>query len=242
MGEPAFVISKDERTRGGSLPGRALSRVADLLARGGYALLPSDTCYSLAALPPDSDDARSRINRALGRPDIPISLAFPSLTSTRQWIARDPVATSILQNFCPGPITVICAALHEEVVIPRPFLEKAIRVLDRTIGVRIPDSIIERDVAACTEFPITTVAVRTEGYKDIIQDFRDALQVVGSGIDAIGGTEWCAIEGQEFYALNSTIIRVPGHNSAVDKVRDGDIPFPEIEAHIRNLMGTAGER
>jgi L-threonylcarbamoyladenylate synthase len=242
VNEPAFIITKEERTRGGSLPGPALGRVADLLARGGYALLPSDTCYSLAALPPDSDDARNRINTVLGRPDIPISLAFPSLTATRQWIARDPVVVSILKNFCPGPITVICAALHEEMVIPRPFFEQAIRVLDRTVGVRIPDSIVERDVAACTEFPVTTVAVRTEGYKDIIQDFGQALQVFRSGMDLIERTEWCALEALDFYAHNSTIIRVPGQNSPADNVRDGDIPFTEIEAHIRRLLGTAGER
>jgi hypothetical protein len=60
-------------------------------------------------------------------------------------------------------------------------------------------------------------------------------------MDLIERAEWCAIEAREFYALNSTIIRVPGQNSPADSVRDGDIPFTEIEAHIRHLLGTAGE-
>jgi L-threonylcarbamoyladenylate synthase len=84
MGEAEFVIGKDERTRGGSLPGSVLENVAEIIQQGGFVLLPSDTCYSIAAQPPRSEDARRRINTLLGRTDIPISLAFSSWMATRQ--------------------------------------------------------------------------------------------------------------------------------------------------------------
>jgi L-threonylcarbamoyladenylate synthase len=232
MNDPEIIISKDDRTRGGSLPGAEQTKVTEILLSGGFILLPSDTCYSIAALIPQSETERRRINTLLGRPDIEISLAFPSILSTRQWIAQHAVVEALLKKYCPGPITVICAALHEELVLPSRFIMRSINVPDRTIGVRIPDSIIERDVAACTEFPITTVAVRTTGYKDPIQDFAAALDIVRSGVTDIGPARWGAIEGADFYVQNSTIVRIPGDGQVVDLVREGDISFSEIQAYL----------
>lgn len=240
MGEAEFVIGKDERTRAGSLPGPVLENVAEIIQQGGFVLLPSDTCYSIAAQPPRSEDARRRINTLLGRTDIPISLAFSSWMATRQWIAQDTVVECLLKGFCPGPITVICAALHEERVLPVFWFEDSIKVMDRTIGVRIPDSVIERDVAACTEFPITTVAVRTSpGYQDPIQDFPTAYDTVSAGLNNIAPMRWAAIEGSDFYLHNSTIVRVPGVNGVVDHVRAGDIPLDAIMQRLDYCTSTA---
>lgn len=203
MGEAEFVIGKDERTRGGSLPGPVLEKVAEIIQQGGFVLLPSDTCYSIAAQPPRSEEARRRINALLGR-------------------------------------TVICAALHEERVLPGFWFEDSIKVMDRTIGVRIPDFVIEREAAASTEFPVTTVAVRTSpGYQVPIQDFPTAYDTVSAGLNGIAPMRWAAIEGSDFYLHNSTIVRVPGVSGIVDHVRAGDISLEKIKQRLDHCASTA---
>jgi L-threonylcarbamoyladenylate synthase len=124
--------------------------------------------------------------------------------------------------------------------VPDDFLMNVIGSSDRTIGVRIPDSSIERDLAASTQSPLMTVAVRDLNTGEAIQQFEQAVEVVKSGIERLGGAEWAAIEGENFYASHSTVIRV-----GVDKVellRKGDEgPTEEILDFIRGIPGWAIE-
>ena len=175
MTEPAFVVGQGDRTPGGSLSGPVLEKVAELLyKRRGFVLLPSDTCYSIAALPL-SAATRAGINTMLGRPDgIPLSLAFSGLPAADQYIADEAVAKALLKSFCPGPITVVCPGVQDVELLPMGFFDKANNVPDWTIGVRIPDCVIERQVSAATDYPVTTVAVRSAGYADAIRDFDTA--------------------------------------------------------------------
>lgn len=226
--EPTFIISKDERTRGGALSVGDLNRVARTLLSGGFALLPSDTAYSVAGIAV-SGTTRTTINTLLRRGDMPMSVAFPSLLAVRRWIEPNPTAEKLLARYCPGPITVVCPGSLAE---PSFFFSDAVRGPNRTIGVRIPDSIVERDVAATTGYPITTVAVRDLGSDQALTSFEAAIEVVESGMELIGGAQWCAIEGASFYKAHSTVVQV-SDDGAVTENRSGDIPFAEVLATVQ---------
>ena len=223
MSRPEFTFDRMHRTDGGALPTSLIQRVRSKLVRRGFVLLPSDTCYSLAALAAD-DATRRAVNAALGRRDYPISLAFSSYLAVQQLIDVDNTTALLLECFTPGPITLVCKAKSD---VSSDLLSGAVGSPDRTIGVRIPDSRIERDVAACTSFPLMSVAVREPETGEAVQDFNRACQMVDSGTDRLGHIGWGALEGDGFYATHSTVVRVHGPEG-IRLIREGDIPFDEI--------------
>ena len=240
MSRPEFVFEKLRRTDGGALATSLIQRVRSKLVgggSGGFVLLPSDTCYSLAALPLN-EAIRTAVNAILAREDCPISLAFSSYFAVQQLVEVDNTTALLLEAFTPGPITLVCNAKAN---ISPDFLN-AIGSPDRTIGVRIPDSRIERDVAACTQFPLMSVAVRDPETGEAVQNFRRACQLVSSGIERYREVGWGALEGDVFCASHSTVVRMGGPEG-VSLLRGGDISFEEIlrVANSKNPSGLSIE-
>lgn len=236
MSEPKFVINKKRRTNGRNLPTSIIQEVRNKLLHGGFVLLPSDTCYSLGTIAKD-EDARNKVNFVLGRGDDPVSIAFSSYRHVRQFVEMNEAVAALLEEFTPGPITIVCKAKKE---ISDEFLERVIGSRDRTIGVRIPDSRIERDIAGCTDHLLMTVAVRDPATEMAIQDFEMACEIVKFGMGDLEKVGWGAIEGNKFYGEHSTVVRMKGGNE-VELLRQGDIPFKDIQETINNPSGWALE-
>jgi len=230
---PEFILHNYEkdRTRSGALWGWQLRDVSAILLGGGFAVLASDTAYSIAAITL-SVPIRSDINELLGRNGrIPLSQAFPSMTAVRAWIRPNPVAERLLEHFCPGPITVVCTGTQYQ---PAQFIEDGVHGRRFTIGVRIPDSIVERDVAAAVGYPISTVPVRDlkSGLSEppVITSYSQAMDVIQERIGMIGNRRWCAIEGGDFqYPTNSTVVRVTD-DGGIEIRRRGPIDPDDIAA------------
>jgi L-threonylcarbamoyladenylate synthase len=232
MPKPVHVVSLEDRTRTGSLRSRDISLIRAALLRGGFVLLPSDTCYSLAMIPQDKG-RRDIINGILDRPENwPMSIAFPSINVARRFVKLSLVAMQLLEVFTPGPITVICDADSD------PDTLRFVR--DDTIGVRIPESPIEREIAGCTDYPVTTVAVRDrEGIP--VRNFDRALDQVDIGTHFVAAPGWYAIQGDDdsFFSDHSTVVRVAG--AEVSTMREGDIPYEQIIAASKSLPAAAFE-
>ena len=143
MYEPSLVVRGDDRDAQGKLRPEHLEKIIQTLQAPGFVLLPSDTAYSIAGWL-DTAQIRDDINRMLKRDDDPISLAFPSRDLVRQWTEPNKVAERLFKRFTPGPITVVCRASR---LIPAEVAEEAWRSQNRTIGIRIPNSAEERQVA-----------------------------------------------------------------------------------------------
>jgi L-threonylcarbamoyladenylate synthase len=249
MPEPERIYRRCDLTPAGQLTVEAVDRVHDVLMDRGAVLLPSDTAYSFAMLPLGVE-IRQTVNAVLGRPDIPISLAFPSVRVAREWIGPNRVANALLQKYCPGPITVVTSARDSERAkranrslngaISDRFFE-VIAVQDWTLGVRIPDSIIEREVADATVYPINTTPVLDAQGAPVL-DFDQAVARVTTGIANLRNVaqpEWIAIEGDRFRDSRSTVVRVDDRGR-LEKIRDEHIPFAEIKSFVASLPPPPG--
>ncbi|MFL6142275.1 MAG: L-threonylcarbamoyladenylate synthase [Labedaea sp.] len=212
MSDPEFVLG----------PNDDLAGAVDVLRSGGFVLLPSDTAYSVAALPL-SGAVRTRINTLLRRRDMPVSLAFPDIAVADRWIAANPVARRLLRRFCPGPVTVVCTAAPG---LPDQLFEQAVASRNRTVGVRVPDSAPERRVAAATEYPVTTVAVIGPDGR-IATSLAEAITIIQHGLAEAGFQRWCAIDGKVTGGNLSTVIEVVGDQ--VELIRLGAIPFKHLQ-------------
>ena len=233
MGKPDLTVGRNERTRNGALSAHVIQQIRSKLLGRGFVLLPSDTCYSLGTIAAD-DSAHDTINSILNRKRAPISLAFPSYLEVQEFVEMDPVTSLLLERFCPGPITVVCKATDR---LPSKFLTHTIASERRTIGVRIPDSIVERDIAACTRYPLTTVAIRDPKSNEAVHDFGKAVQIVTDGIAKFGSAGWLAVEGGDFYPRHSTVVEAVGGTERVKLLREGAIPFEDIMQAAKGIPG-----
>lgn len=237
MSGPQLLISKNHRTNGKSLATSVVQQVLGKLLGRGFVLLPSDTCYSLGALAID-ESVRKNVNTVLNRKDEPISIAFSSYLQVRRLIKMNNTVALLLERFTPGPITIVCKAKDD---LSREFLSHTIGSGDGTVGVRIPDSSIERDIAASTQYQLMTIAVRDPETGEAIQNFGRAQEIVSLGIEKVEGAKWAAIESHTiFHALHSTVVRVDGVGK-VKLLREGDISFEEILDAVHNISGWAVE-
>ena len=227
-----LLVRADELTTGGALPGEPLQTIQDLLRREqGFALVPSDTCYSLAAIP-TGFTLSQQINSILGRKDESISLAFDGIRRVREWVKLNVWAVRLLDHLTPGPLTVVCPIRDD---IDTRIADDVLAVRDRTLGVRIPASRIESQLVDACRSPVTTVAIRTRDAQPVT-DFAQATEIVLAGLESIERPPPIAIvEGRQvFERCHSTVVRVPGrlHGERYDILRPGSISEGQIQGAL----------
>jgi L-threonylcarbamoyladenylate synthase len=233
MSSPNLIIKRSDRLQSGAILTSAMQQIKHTLLNRGFVLLPSDTGYSVAMLAIQRH-VRSNINTLLNRSsDTPISLAFPNIAKVEKFVYLNNISASLLENFTPGPITVVCKVREE---LPVEITSAVAGSDNRTIGIRIPDSFIERDIASCTEFPITTVAVRDPSDNKVVKDFEQAREIVTKGMeneDLRNNLIWgAAVEGESFYEAQSTVVYVTGDAEKLRLEREGDISFEKIQSAL----------
>lgn len=232
MSDPCLIVRRSDRDDQGNLLPAHLVEVGRVLENRGFVLLPSDTAYSMAAWL-RSVDMRRQLNAMLGREDDePISVAFPSVEVVQDWTAENRFADELMACFTPGPITVVRSAARR---VPVEFTKEILRSANHTIGVRIPNSAIERQVAGVGRSPITTVPVRrlSEEKPPPVTSFKEAVGIMQERTEEIGVALWCAIEGEEIrYHRTSTVVEVLGEGGSYRIRRPGAIPEEQIQACI----------
>lgn len=202
---PSLIVRQEQLAPDRSLRRQHLEQARDILRSGGLLLLPSDTCYSLAG---NIHDTRvpDLVTRILARARIPFSTTAHSIAVAQQWIDMPDEALRLLQDFAPGPITLICRAHRRHA----GFTESQIRSTDRTIGIRIPSSIIEREItgAMAQDEMITTTAVRDPVTGQSIREFAKAFDIVRSSIESLDRSfAWGAIQRDTFLDRDSVLVR-----------------------------------
>jgi hypothetical protein len=120
-------------------------------------------------------------------------------------------------------------------LVPAAFTRELLGSLNHTIGVRIPNSVEERQVAGLGSSVITTVPVRDLklGNKPVVRSFAGAVACIRDRIAAFGGAPWCAIEGEIRYRNTSTVVEVLGRGRSYSVKRVGpDISREDVRACI----------
>lgn len=230
MSEPSLVVWRDERDERGNLLPQHVAEIRRVLGARGFVMLPSDTAYSVAAWL-HSTETRRQINELLDRENEPISFAFPSSAVVRRWTAKNDAADHLLNCFTPGPITVVRRASR---LVPAVVTRELMGSPNHTIGVRIPNSAEERQVANLGASVITTVPVRNLKIesKPPVTSFAEALDSIRDRNGAFGGAPWCAVEGELQYQRMSTVVEVLGRGWSYVIRRPGAIPEEAIRACI----------
>lgn len=201
--------------------------VADVLRRGGLAVLPTETGYMLAALA-SSMDALRRAFRAKGR-DLahPMHVACASLAMAERIATITPRGRRLLAEFTPGPLTLVASQTD---ALPRTLV-----TFNGTVGIRIPDNAATLQVVATLGEPVTATSLNRSG-----EEGRALDQAMLESLDWADLAEVPVVRqpGSVRYLSPSTLVRITGPEPEV--LREGPVTTEEIGVVLAG--GMAGPR
>lgn len=147
------------------------------LARGGLVVYPTDTLYGLGARA-EAAAAVRRLATVKDRPGgLPLSIAVSSLEEIEPWADLDPARRSFARRALPGPYTLLLPASARA----RRRFAPGIVGPDGTLGVRVPDHPVARELARRVG-PMTATSANRHG-EPPATSVRAARGALGASVD-----------------------------------------------------------
>ncbi len=186
----------------------AVLETAQLIAKGGLAVIPTDTFYALAGNPFDLK-VLERIFSVKGRPKgRPILLLIGEVGDLSKIV---PVISAfgrrLIERFWPGPLTLVFPAPEN--------LPAALTAGTGSIGIRLPDSPFIRAVCRRLGGAITGTSANLSGEKESLTA-EEAAGSLGDRVDLMVNG------GRVGEPVPSTVVRVVGER--IEVLREGRIP------------------
>ncbi|MDD4600058.1 Threonylcarbamoyl-AMP synthase [bioreactor metagenome] len=179
MQTQVFLVDKDKPNR------KILEKAAAILTGGGLVAFPTETVYGLGANGLDAE-ATGGIYRAKGRPsDNPLILHIAEQAALQQLVTTiTPSAKALIDQYWPGPLTVV---LPRAAIIPDVITGG----LD-TVAVRMPDSVVARELIALAGVPIAAPSANTSG-RPSPTSAQMVITDLGGKIDAVIDAGPCTV-------------------------------------------------
>jgi tRNA threonylcarbamoyl adenosine modification protein (Sua5/YciO/YrdC/YwlC family) len=188
---------------------RLISQAVDALKQDGVLIIPTDSVYALACAL-ESKKAYEQMCRIKGvKPEKALfSLLCPDLKTVGEYAIHISTPTfKVLKRALPGPYTFI---LEASKLVPKTFQTKR-----RTIGVRVPDHPICKDLMAALGTPLVVTSLNKED--DIIDHMADPDEIwdrYEKVVDAF-------VDGGYGGLFPSTVIDCSNGDDQIEVVREG---------------------
>lgn len=160
----------------------AIQKVVKCLESGGIIIYPTDTVYGLGC-DVTNQKAMERLAGIKGMKlkEAKMAIIVYDLSHLADYANVDTPTFKVLKKTLPGPFTFILNATN---AVPKLFQNKK-----RTIGLRIPDNNIPREIVRILGNPITTTSVvdddeileYTSDPDMIYENFKDKVDIVIDG-------------------------------------------------------------
>jgi tRNA threonylcarbamoyl adenosine modification protein (Sua5/YciO/YrdC/YwlC family) len=166
---------------------RLVSRVADVVRKGGLIVYPTDSVYAIGCHIGDKGALeRVRAIRHLDKAHN-FTLVCRDLSELANYAKVDNSAFRVLKSATPGPFTFILNATSE---VPKR-LQHAKR---KTIGLRVPDSHIVRALLDHLGEPIMSVTLIMPNDEYPLSDPYEIRQIMARHVDVIIDGGYCGLE------------------------------------------------
>lgn len=231
--EPIVINYPDRLTYG------LLLKLIQVFERRGCVVCPSDTCYGVLGVATDPD-AVNLIDDLTGRRTDPLPVAVDSVTYAAKLIDIRDIHEEVIAHAWPGAYTAVAPAKGSE----GQYVSKLMHASGGTLGVRVPGrETFESALSSELKRPIVTTAVRYPDGRPV-RDGKDALRIVTEAMSMRGtDPELVAfIARDQFrYDTHSTVGRMVQTERLVELIREGAMPWHEIEALVRRLTKRSWE-
>lgn len=195
-----------------SISDNDLNKIKDIILNDGIIVFPTETVYGIGANI-YSDAAIEKIFKAKGRPnDNPLIVHISNMDMLDDLVIEiDDISKKLMDNFWPGPLTVI--------------LPKSNKVSDQitagldTVGIRMPSNTIAMQIIDVCNVPMAAPSANISGkpsgtnIEDIYNELNNKVDVIIDG----GSTD---------IGLESTVVKVI--DNTVHVLRPGKITKEDI--------------
>ena len=149
----------------------SLTRITEIIDKGGVCILPTETVYGIAALA-ENKNAIDRIYAIKGRDfDKPLAVCISDLEGAKRLAQFDETALRLARKFWPGPLTLVLPAA-DKVLDTRCYQ-------GNTIALRCPD--IEWREAFTTPLALTSANRSGEPASITAQNDLDVDAILDTG-------------------------------------------------------------
>lgn len=166
-----FVIHEDNPQK------RLIQKVCEVMVQGGVIIYPTDTVYAYGC---DVNDKRAieKIYRIKGiKKNKPLSFIFADFDGLHRYVRNiSDQSFKIMKKAIPGPYTFIFKATK---LVPKIAITN-----QKTIGVRIPDNHIARELVREMGRPIMSTSVNTGDGQYIVEP-RGLEKVYRNEVDLV---------------------------------------------------------
>jgi L-threonylcarbamoyladenylate synthase len=198
---------------------RSARKAAEFILRDEVAAFPTETVYGLGANV-FSELALKKIFAAKGRPaDNPLIVHISTIGQIGLLSRRiTPAALTIIENFFPGPITVIVPKL--------PGISPLVSAGLQTIGIRMPRHEAAQKFLQACGVPVAAPSANLSG--------RPSPTSWQSVRDDLDGRISCVLQGKTTdVGLESTVVDCTGKHPVV--LRSGAVTLEELQAVLPSI-------
>lgn len=188
----------------------AIKKVVDILRNGGLVIYPTDTVYGLGC---DITNSRAleKIAKIKGVKLEKANFSFVcyDLSNISDYVKQIDTATfKILKRALPGPYTFILPGNND---LPKEFRKK------KTVGIRVPDNTIAREIVKMLGNPIVSTSIHDED--EVLEYSTDPELIFEKWQNKVD----LVIDGGYGDNMASTIIDLSGYEPEVIREGKGDI-------------------
>jgi len=190
---------------------RLIAKVVEALRHGAVICYPTDTVYGIGC---DifNQKAVKRVHQLKRRPsDKPFSFMCSSLKDVSVYCHISNSAYRLMKKYLPGPYTFVLTTMK---IVPKIMTSK-----QKTVGIRVPDNAICRDLIEVLGNPILTTSASLEESWPPMAEAFELEERLGGQVDII-------IDGGPVYPEPSSVISLIGPHPEIIRQGKGDIrPF-----------------
>lgn len=188
----------------------AIKKVAEVLRNGGLVIYPTDTVYGLGC---DITNSRAleRIAKIKGIKLEKANFSFVcyDLSNLSDYVRQIDTSTfKLLKRTLPGPYTFILPGNNN---LPKEFKKKS------TVGIRVPDNNIAREIVRVLGNPIVSTSIHDED--EVLEYSTDPELIFEKWQNLVD----LVIDGGYGDNIGSTIIDLSGYQPVVVREGKGDV-------------------
>ena len=187
---------------------RLIRRAVDILLDGGVIVYPTDSSYALGCQI-GAKEAMERIRR-LRKLDEKhnFTLVCRDLSEITTYAKLDNQAFRMLKSLTPGAYTFVFEGTRE---VPRRLMHPR----RKTIGIRLPDNAICRELLGTLDQPILSTTLILPGEDLPLTDPYEMRDLIGQQVDLIIDGGFCGFEP-------TTMVDMSGETPVLLRVGKGD--------------------
>lgn len=190
---------------------RELERVVNQLLEGELIVCPTDTVYAVAcdALNVRAVESICRF-KGIDPRKTNLSIVCCDLSQISRYAKVDTQVFKLMKRHLPGPFTFILNAGGE---LPKIFRNK------KTVGIRVPDNAIVKELVRRLERPLMTTSVHDDEYED---EYTTDPELIHERLERVVSM---VIDGGFGGLLPSTIVDCTGDEPVVTRQGAGEFIF-----------------